>query len=124
MVPTLMSGAPPPPPPPPGPGYRSNSGSAASSARTSLLGGNLFAARKEMALTPSTKMKQLQWDKLPQTQVSKTLWKEDQPQKEKEILQKLSKDGVWMEMEEDFKAKQLVINLLGESSPPVGVTSS
>ena len=60
-------------------------------------------------------MKQLQWDKLPQTQVSKTLWKDDQPQKEKEILQKLSKDGVWSEMEEDFKAKQLVINLLGEN---------
>ena len=62
-------------------------------------------------------MKQLQWDKLPQTQVAKTLWKDDQPQKEKEILQKLSKDGVWSEMEEDFKAKQLVINLLGGYIP-------
>lgn len=57
-------------------------------------------------------MKQLQWDKLQQQQVGKTLWNEEVPQKENEILQKLAKDGVWMEMEEDFKAKQLVINLL------------
>lgn len=57
-------------------------------------------------------MKQLQWDKLPQQQVNKTLWKEDEPQKEQEMLQKLQMDGVWMEMEEDFKAKQLVINLM------------
>ena len=58
-------------------------------------------------------MKQLQWDKLPQQQVSKTLWKEDAPQREQEMLEKLRKDGVWSEMEEDFKAKQLVINLMG-----------
>jgi len=69
--------------------------------------------RKEIAITPSTKMKQLQWDKLPQQQVNKTVWKEDEPQKEQEMLQKLQTDGVWMEMEEDFKAKQLVINLMG-----------
>ena len=58
-------------------------------------------------------MKQLQWDKLPQQQVSKTLWKEEKPDKEEEMLRKLQMDGVWMEMEEDFKAKQLVINLMG-----------
>lgn len=58
-------------------------------------------------------MKQLQWDKLPQQQVSKTLWQEEEPSKEKEMITKLSNDGIWLEMEEDFKAKQLVINLLG-----------
>ena len=58
-------------------------------------------------------MKQLQWDKLPQQQVGKTLWNEDEPQKEQVMLEKLRMDGVWMEMEEDFKAKQLVINLIG-----------
>ncbi|KAJ3518417.1 hypothetical protein NMY22_g13692 [Coprinellus aureogranulatus] len=100
----------PPPPPPPNAGYRSATSSAPNSTRNSLL--NPFGARKELPLTPSTKMKQLQWDKLPQTVVGKTLWKEDKPQKEQEILTKLQKDGVWMEMEEDFKAKQLVINLL------------
>lgn len=57
-------------------------------------------------------MKQLQWDKLPQQQVSKTLWKDDDMEKEKEMLEKLRMDGVWSEMEEDFKAKQLVINLM------------
>lgn len=60
-------------------------------------------------------MKQLQWDKLPQQQVAKTLWSDvnEETTKEAEMLQKMSSDGIWMEMEEDFKAKQLVINLLG-----------
>ena len=66
-----------------------------------------------MPITPSTKMKQLQWDKLPQQQVHKTLWQEEAPSKEKEMIAKLSGDGIWLEMEQDFKAKQLVINLLG-----------
>lgn len=58
-------------------------------------------------------MKQLQWDKLPHQQVAKTLWSAEKPEQEKEMLQKLQSDGVWLEMEEDFKAKQLVINLMG-----------
>lgn len=75
----------------------------------------MLAARKDMPIAPNTKMKQLQWDKLPQQQVSKTLWQEQEPSKEKEmeLITKLSNDGIWLEMEEDFKAKQLVINLLG-----------
>jgi cytokinesis protein len=73
----------------------------------------LLSARKDMPFTPSAKMKQLQWDKLPQQQVGKTLWKDEEPEKEKEMLAKLQSDGVWMEMEEDFKAKQLMINLMG-----------
>lgn len=80
-----------------------------------LLGANLnllLSARKGMSVTPSTKMKQLQWDKLPQQQVSKTLWSNEEPSKEQEMLAKLSNDGIWLEMEEDFKAKQLVMNLL------------
>ncbi len=58
-------------------------------------------------------MKQLQWDKLPHQQVTNTLWKEELSSKEHEMIAKLSNDGIWTEMEEDFKAKQLVINLLG-----------
>lgn len=58
-------------------------------------------------------MKQLQWDKLPQQQVAKTVFTDDDPDKENEWIKKLQMDGVWMEMEEDFKAKQLVINLMG-----------
>lgn len=75
---------------------------------------NLLSARKGMPITPSIKMKQLQWDKLPHQQVAKTLWNVEQPDRENEMLQKLQMDGVWMEMEEDFKAKQLVINLMGQ----------
>ena len=74
--------------------------------------------RKEIPIAPGSKMKQLQWDKLPQQQVGKTLWKEDETDKEQEMLKKLQIDGVWMEMEEDFKAKQLVINLMGKFSFP------
>lgn len=59
-------------------------------------------------------MKQLQWDKLAHQQVGKTLWNEDQPQKEQEMMKTLQMHSVWLEMEEDFKAKQLVINLMGE----------
>jgi len=73
----------------------------------------MLVARKDMPIAPNTKMKQLQWDKLPQQQVSKTLWQEEEPSKEKDMITKLSNDGIWLEMEEDFKAKQLVINLLG-----------
>jgi len=78
----------------------------------------MLAARKDIPIAPNTKMKQLQWDKLPQQQVSKTLWQEEEPSKEKEMITKLSNDGIWLEMEEDFKAKQLVINLLGAAHFP------
>lgn len=57
-------------------------------------------------------MKQLQWDKLPQQIVGKTLWKEEEASKEQEWVQRLLHDGVWKEMEEDFKAK--VNNLIGK----------
>ncbi|KAJ3504871.1 hypothetical protein NLJ89_g7714 [Agrocybe chaxingu] len=110
MVTTAMSGAPLPPPPP------SNPSSAPSSTRTSMLGShfNIMSSRKEMPITPSTKMKQLQWDKLAQQQVGNTVWKEDAPEKEQAMLKKLQLDGVWLQMEEDFKAKQLVINLMAK----------
>jgi cytokinesis protein len=100
------------------PGFQSIPTSARNSVRASgLLGSNLnvlLSARKDLPITPSTKMKQLQWDKLPQQQVSKTLWEDEEPQKEQDMLKKLQLDGVWMEMEEDFKAKQLLITFMGE----------
>ena len=79
-----------------------------------MLGANpqsLLSARKDISITPSTKLKQLQWDKLPLQLAEKTVFKE--PTQEDEWIKKLQIDGVWMEMEEDFKAKQLVINLMG-----------
>lgn len=57
-------------------------------------------------------MKQLQWDKIPQQHVQKTVFNDDSTQEE-EWLRKLQLDGVWVEMEEDFKAKQLVIDYMG-----------
>lgn len=74
----------------------------------------VLAGRKDVPLTANTKMKQLQWDKLPQQIVGKTLWKDEEVSKEQEWVQKLLNDGVWKEMEEDFKAKQLVINLMAK----------
>jgi cytokinesis protein len=97
-------------------------GSNPASARSSfLLGANLNATsgvRKDMPITPNQKMKQLQWDKLPHQQVTNTLWQEEAPTKEKEMIAKLSSDGIWLEMEADFQAKQLVINLLGVLQSP------
>ena len=77
---------------------------------------NFLPARKDLPITPGTKMKQLQWDKLPQQQAQKTVFSDD-PTQEEEWLRKLQLDGVWVEMEEDFKAKQLVVNLMGWCFP-------
>lgn len=57
-------------------------------------------------------MKQLQWEKIPLQQAQKTVFNDDSTQEE-EWLKKLQLDGVWVEMEEDFKAKQLVIDYMG-----------
>lgn len=110
-APAPSSIAPPPPPPPflppPAPG------SAHPSMYLGMNLNNLVMARKDIPITPNTKMKQLQWDKLPQTQVGKTLWSNEEPNKEKEWIKKLREQHIWEEMEEDFRAKQLVINLMG-----------
>ena len=67
-------------------------------------------------------MKQLQWDKLPQQHISKTVFSDDETTKEHEWIKKLQSDGVWMEIEEDFKAKQLVINLMGMQYVRIAMT--
>lgn len=92
------------------------SNSAPGSTRGSLLFSpsinNLLSARKDLSMTTGTKLKQLQWDKIPLQQAQKSVFKDD-PTQEEEWLKKLQLDGVWVEMEEDFKAKQLVVNLMG-----------
>ncbi|KIJ37716.1 hypothetical protein M422DRAFT_177632 [Sphaerobolus stellatus SS14] len=114
------SAPPPPPPPPPFPrsAFSSPALSANSSGRPSpalgAFGQLLSNSRKDIAITPATKMKQLQWDKLPMQSVGKTLWGDGSAEQEKEWVKKLQVDGVWKEMEEDFKAKQLVINLMAK----------
>ena len=59
-------------------------------------------------------MKQLQWDKLPQQQVTRTLWNDEEPGREQEWVKKFQDQQIWQEMEEGFRAKQLVINLMGK----------
>jgi cytokinesis protein len=104
------------PPPSLGKILASMPGSTPGSARGSIiLGGNisnLLSARKDLSITPSTKMKQLQWDKIPQQQVQKTVFNDDSTQDE-DWLRKLQLDGVWVEMEEGFKARQPVIDYMG-----------
>lgn len=46
--------------------------------------------------------------------MSNTLWNEDEPSKEEAMLKILQSDGVWMDMEENFKAKAMVINMMGQ----------
>ncbi|ELU44993.1 RhoA GTPase effector DIA/Diaphanous [Rhizoctonia solani AG-1 IA] len=74
--------------------------------------GENASKRKDVDYMANTRMKQLQWDKIQHQQVGKTLWGEDYTEKEREWARKLFGDGVWQEMEEDFKAKQLVMNLM------------
>ncbi len=73
----------------------------------------MLNSRKDTPIAPSIKMKQLQWDKLPQPLVGKTLWNEEAADREKQWVSILQTENVWKEMEEDFKAKQLAINLMG-----------
>jgi hypothetical protein len=109
---------PPPPPPPMTFSPMSKAGSLPGSNRSSVQAAPtpfqmVFGGRKDVPLTANTRMKQLQWDKISQQAVGKTIWKDEEVTKEQEWVQKLLNDGVWKEMEEDFKAKQLVINLMG-----------
>ncbi|THH08533.1 hypothetical protein EW145_g2635 [Phellinidium pouzarii] len=106
--------APVPPPPTPLSAPPSTPGFAHPSMYLGMNLNNLIMARKDIAITPNTKMKQLQWDKLPQTQVGRTLWNDEEPDKEKEWIKMLREERIWEEMEEDFKAKQLVINLMAK----------
>jgi cytokinesis protein len=76
---------------------------------------NIFANRKDVPVSTRTRMKQLQWDKLPQQLAAKTLWGSESPSKEQEWVNRLQLDGVWQEMEDGFKAKELVRVLVGES---------
>lgn len=64
-------------------------------------------------MTASRQLKQLQWDKINQTQLSKTVWGKSTLD-ENEVARLLQTDGVFDEMEEDFKAKKLVLNLDGQ----------
>ena len=94
-VPATNTGIPPPPPPPSRPQSA------------------IFPQmRKEMPLAASQKMKQLQWDKINQNHLDKTVWGLTKEAPEMEWMHQLKRDGVWIELEEDFKSKQMVLNLM------------
>lgn len=75
---------------------------------------SLLAARKGLGISANTKMKQLQWDKLSQQHTGNTVFGAEDTEKENDWIKKFQKDGIWQEMEDDFKAKQLVINLMAK----------
>ena len=55
----------------------------------------------------SRKMKQLQWEKVSKAQVSKTVWSAPAVT-EDNIATKLQAVNLWSEMEDEFKAKEII----------------
>ncbi|KAL8279166.1 hypothetical protein RQP46_008422 [Phenoliferia psychrophenolica] len=83
--------APPPPGPPPGPSP----------------GGSWSAPRKTALDVAQRQMKQLQWDKLPPNSVASTVWGRG-TMDESLWSKKLRQQGIFDEMEEDFRVKQFL----------------
>lgn len=63
------------------------------------------ATRKEVSDMAKTRMKQLQWDKLTAQHAAETIWGQSGVEDE-ELAKVLRSEGLFEEMEEDFKAKQ------------------
>ncbi|MBW0464588.1 hypothetical protein O181_004303 [Austropuccinia psidii MF-1] len=61
--------------------------------------------RKELGIFASQKLKQLQWEKISKDSISKTVWASNFID-ENRLLDMLREDGVFLEIEKDFKAKQ------------------
>jgi len=60
--------------------------------------------RKELGVYASAKLKQLQWEKIGKDSIDKTVWASNFID-ESRLLEMLKDDGVFMEIEKDFKAK-------------------
>ncbi|KNZ52766.1 hypothetical protein VP01_3455g4 [Puccinia sorghi] len=60
--------------------------------------------RKELGVYASAKLKQLQWEKIGKDSIDKTVWASSFID-ESRLLEMLKDDGVFMEIEKDFKAK-------------------
>jgi hypothetical protein len=71
----------------------------------------LFGARKDVAVTARQQLKQLQWDNMPKVQIDKTIWADSTALDEDAVASLLKSDGVFAEMEEDFKAFQPKVNI-------------
>lgn len=64
-------------------------------------------SRKDVALIASRKMKQLQWEKVSKAQVSRTIWSTPELVEE-DIASKMQSVNLWSEMEDEFKAKEII----------------
>lgn len=62
------------------------------------------ANRKPLFYAPSQKLKQLPWEKMSRAGIENTIWA--RAIDDKALAQMLKDDGVWKEMEQDFKAKE------------------
>lgn len=62
--------------------------------------------RKEVLEVAKTRMKQLQWDKLTPQHAAETVWGQQIVEEDK-LTEMLREKGLFEEMEEDFKAKQI-----------------
>jgi cytokinesis protein len=71
--------------------------------------------RKEVAFKASKKMKTLQWEKVGQGKLDKTLWaRPDEEQAQEEVAEKLKMVDVWSEMEDEFKAREAAMDAVCE----------
>lgn len=64
-------------------------------------------SRKDVSLVASKKMKQLQWEKVSKAQLDKTVWSAPDAA-EVNLVQKLKAVNLWSDMEEEFKAKEII----------------
>lgn len=79
---------------------------------TSLLHG-ANDSRKDVSLMASKKMKQLQWEKVSKAQLGKTVWGETE-HTEVELIGKMQAVNLWSEMEDEFKAKEIIRDAVSE----------
>lgn len=94
------------PPPPPMPPPPMTAGRAPLAPLASLLVG-ANDTRKDVGMIASKKMKQLQWEKVPKPRLEKTIWSTPEVQEE-ELLTKMRSVNLWSEMENEFKAKEII----------------
>lgn len=59
-------------------------------------------------------MKQLQWEKVNKSNLEKTVWGQAQQMPQEEWAMKLKRVDVWSEMEDEFKAREVVYDAVGE----------
>ena len=95
------------PPPPPMPPSMAAGRAPLAPLASLLVGAN--DSRKDVSVYASKKMKQLQWEKVPRPRLNKTIWSTPEVQEE-ELLTKMRSVNLWDEMENEFKAKEVIFD--------------